>query len=57
MLFNAESEYSLHLARGVQAGYPHDRACSCITREEIKYTLWRMKSGKAIGTNLIPMEI
>ena len=53
MLFNGENEYFLHLARGVQEAYQHDRACSRISKEEVR----RMKSGKAIGLDLIVMEI
>ena len=56
-VFNGESADSLLLARGVQEGYPHDRACSCISKENVKDALRRMKSGKAVGLDLIPVEI
>jgi len=57
LLFNGGSVDSLCLARGVQEGYPHDRACSCVSKEEVKDVLRRVKSGKAVGLNLIPIEI
>ena len=57
MLFNGESVDSPRLARGVQERYPYDRACSCISKEEVKETLRRMKSGKTVGPDFIPVEI
>ena len=57
MLFNCESVYSLRLARGLQEGYAHDRACSHISLEEVKDTLRRMKSRKAISPDFIHVEI
>jgi len=41
----------------VQERYPHVRACSRISKEEVKDALRRMKSRKAVGLDLIPMEI
>ena len=56
-LFNGDNEYSLHLVQGVQERDPNDRACSHISKEEVKDTLRRTKSGKAVGPDHIPMEI
>jgi len=56
-LFNGETEYSLRVERGVQEGYLNVRECSRISKEEVKEALRRMKSGKAVGPDLIPVEI
>ena len=33
------------------------RACSCISKEEVKEALRKMKPGKAVGPDLIPVEV
>ena len=56
-LFNGENEYSLRVESGVQDGHLNVREYSRISKEDVKETLRRMKSGKAVGPDLIPMEI
>ena len=57
-LFNGEdldvSQHTEHLAREEQQNYELDRP---ITREEIKEALRKMKSGKAVGPDSIPVEV
>jgi len=57
-LFNGEdldvSKHTEHLAREEQQNYKPNRP---ITREEVKEALRKMKSGKAVGPDSIPMEI
>jgi len=57
-LFNKKdldvSQHSEHLAREEQQNY---RLGKPITREEVKETLRKMKSGKAIGPDGIPVEV
>jgi len=45
------------LKRGVQEPHLNDRACSLISNEEVKEALRKMKSKKAVGPDLIPVEI
>jgi len=45
------------LERGVQEWHINDKACSRVTKEEVKGALMKMKSGKAAGPDLIPVEI
>ena len=54
-LFNGEG--SAHLERGYQEGHQNDRFCSRISKEEVRKVLGKMKAGKAIGLDLIPIEI
>ena len=54
-LFNGENEYSPQVERGVQEGHLNVRACS--SKEEVKEALRKMKFRKAVGLNLIPVEI
>jgi len=42
---------------GVQDRHLNDRTCTRISKEEVKGTLRKMKSEKAVGPNLIPVEI
>jgi len=56
-LFNVENEFSPSIERGVLEGQLNDRACSCISKEEVKEALGKMKCGKAVGLDLIPMEV
>ena len=56
-LFNGENEFSLRVESGVQHGHLNVRECSRISKEEVKEALRRMKSGKAVGPDLIPVEI
>jgi len=56
-LFNGENEYSLRVDRGVREGHLNVRECSRISKEEVKEALRRMKSEKAVGPDLIPVEI
>jgi len=51
------SEHYLRLERGVQERHLNDRACSPISKEEVKGALSKMKSGKAVSLDLIAMEI
>ena len=46
-----------YVSSGVQDRHLNVRECSRISKEEVKETLRRMKSGKAVGPNLIPVEI
>jgi len=46
MLFNGESACSPCLVQGVQEGYSHVRACSGISKEEVKDALRKVKSEK-----------
>jgi len=55
-LFNGENEYFLRVERGVQEGHMNVREFSRISKE-LKEALRRMKSGKAVGPNLIPVKI
>ena len=48
------SQHTEHLAQEQQQNYKSDRL---ITREEVKEALRKMKSGKAIGPDSIPVEI
>ena len=48
------SRHTEHLAREKQQNYKPDRP---ITREEVNEALRKMKSGKAIGSDSIPVEI
>jgi len=52
-LFNSESAYLLCLAQRVQDGYPHDRACSRISKEEVRNALRRIKPEKAVGLEVL----
>ena len=45
------------LERGVQEWHIKDKACSRVTKEEVKGALMKMKSEKAAGPDLIPVEI
>ena len=56
-LFNGVNEYSLQVERGVQEGQLIVRECSHISKEEVKEVLRKMKSEKAVGPDLIPVEI
>jgi len=56
-LLNGEGESSRPLERGVQEPHLNDRAGSCFSKEEVRDALRKMKSGKAVGPDLIPMEI
>jgi len=56
-LFNGENEYSLRVKRSEQEGHLNIRECSCITREEVKEALRKKKSEKAVGPDLIPVEV
>ena len=56
-LLNGESASSRSLERGVQKRHLNVRPCSSICKEEVKGALKKMKSGKAVAPNLIPMEI
>ena len=56
-LFNDESEYSTNLESGVQEGHLVEGACSCISKEEVRDALRKMKSGEVAGPDLIPMDI
>ena len=51
------SEYPPCLEDGVQEGRQGVRGDRCISEEEAKVALRKMKSGKAIGSVLIPVEI
>ena len=56
-LFNGGSEQSLRVERGVQEGHLDIRECSRISKKEVKGALRRIKPGKAVGPDLIPVEI
>jgi len=56
-LLNGESESSRRGERGVQERHLNDRACTRISKEEVKGALRKMKSGKAVGSDLIPVKI
>ena len=56
-LFNGENEYFLGVKRGVHEGHLNIRECSRISKKEVKEALRRMKSGKAVSLDLIPVEI
>jgi len=40
-----------------QEGLQNDQFCSCISKEEVTEVLGKMKIGKAVGPDLIPVEI
>ena len=48
------SQHSEHLAREDQQNFRPERP---ITREEVKEALRKMKSGKAVGPDNIPVEV
>ena len=48
------SQHSEHLAREDQQNFRPERP---ITREEVKEALRKMKSGKAVGPDSIPVEV
>jgi len=56
-LLNGESESSRHLERGVQERHLNDRVCSHTSKEEVKGALRKMKYEKAVGLDLMPVEI
>jgi len=56
-LFNDEDEYSLRDERCVREGHLNIGECSRISKEEVKEALRRMKSRKAAGPDLIPVEV
>ena len=56
-LLNGESASSRRLERGVQERHLNNRACSHISKEEVKGALRNMKSSKAVNPDLIPVEI
>ena len=56
-LFNGENVYSLRAKRGVQEGHLNIRECSRISKEEVKEALKKMKSGKTVGPDFIPVEV
>ena len=56
-LFIGESECPTNLESGVQEGHPVKGLCSCISKEEVKDALSKMNSGKAVGPDLIPVDI
>jgi len=56
-LLNGESETSRCGNRGVQERNLNDRACTRISKEEVKGAMRKMKSEKAVGSDLIPVEI
>ena len=56
-LFNGENEYFLGVKRGVHEGHLNIRECSRISKKEVKEALRRMKSGKVVSLDLIPVEI
>ena len=56
-MFNGENEYSLQVERGVQERHLNSRACSRISKEEVKEALRNMKFEKAVGPDLISVEI
>lgn len=57
-LLNGElREYSWRHERGIQKGQKNYRFCSCISKEEVRDALRKMKTGKAIGSYRIPIEV
>ena len=58
-LFDGESvsEHSLRLERGVHERHLNVRACRGISKVEVEGALRKMKVGKAVGPDLIPVEI
>ena len=55
-LFNVENEFAPRVEKGVLEGQLNVRACSCISKGEVEEALRKMKSGKAVGPDLIPVE-
>jgi len=56
-LFNVEDEFSPRVERGVLEGQLNIRACSRISKEGVNEALRKMKSEKAVGPDLIPVEV
>ena len=56
-LFNGENDYTQRAENEVQEGHLNDSECSRISKEEVSEALRKMKSGKAVGPNLIPVEV
>ena len=56
-LFKGENEDSLRAESAVQERHLNVRVCSRISKEEVKEALRKMKSEKAVGPDLILVEI
>jgi len=56
-LFNGENIYPQRTENEVQGGHMNGRECSRISKEEVKEALRKLKSGKAVGPDLIPVEV
>jgi len=56
-LFNGENEYPLRAESGVREGHLNISEGGRISKEEVKEALRKMKSGKAVGPDLILVEV
>jgi len=51
------NDHAQSMGRGGKEGQPNYRLCNSISKEEIRNPLRKMKTGKAVGPDGIPVKI